>query len=39
MDPDRFIRHIVDTNDGDVAETNKQLAHDSRVDFHRGSPF
>ncbi|MDK1018820.1 MAG: hypothetical protein QGD89_05415 [Actinomycetota bacterium] len=39
MDPYRFIRHVVDTHNVYIAESDKQLVHDSRVDFHRDSPF
>ena len=39
MDPDRIINWVVDAEDGDVTESNKQLAHGGRVGFHRGSPF
>ena len=40
MDPDRLIRvHVVDTEDVDIAESDKQFARGSRVGFHRGSPF
>ncbi len=39
MGPNRSTQHVVDTDNGDAAETNKQLAHDSRVGFNRGSPF
>jgi hypothetical protein len=39
IDPDRLARHVVDTHDVDDTETDKQLTHHSRVNFHRGSPF
>jgi hypothetical protein len=40
MDPDRIIRvGVVDPEDGDVAESDKQFAHGGRGGFHRGSPF
>jgi hypothetical protein len=39
MDPDRVIYHVIDTEDVDVTEADEQFTDDSRVGFHRGSPF
>ncbi len=36
MDPHRFIQYVVDTDNRDVAETDKQLAHDSEGRFPQG---
>jgi hypothetical protein len=39
IDPNRVIAHIIDAEDVHDTETDKQLTHHSRVNFHRGSPF
>jgi hypothetical protein len=40
MDPDRLVWiDVVDAEDGDVAESDKELTDADRVHLHRGSPF
>jgi hypothetical protein len=39
MDPNRIIYYIVDTDNVDATESNKDFTDTDRVHLHRGSPF
>jgi hypothetical protein len=39
MDPNRIIYYVVDTDNVDAAESDKDFADTDRVHLHRGSPF